>query len=250
MPSRERGVAGPTSDLFLYGDVRANFASVSEPFVKACGGKRSKIALLMLPRSRRFEGPYRDAWRKAGAGEVTAICPPRSLALKTEHIRTLNQSTGVFMSGGPTALYQRIYGTRIVSRAIRNLYDSGVPYGGVSAGAMMACTFCQVGGSLIRTRTNEFQLGSNEFVESHRRPRPGERAGLVIRTGLGLVKDCVLQPHFAEWGLFPGLMEAMNLTGCRFGVGLDASICLEIRDRKRVLLYELAPRLNDVAHEL
>jgi len=237
VPSRERGGTGPTSDVFLYGDVGANFTALSEPFVRACGGKHSKISLLMLPRSQRYAATYRDAWRKAGAGEVTAICPPRSMVLTTEQLRTLRESTGIFMAGGPTSLYQRAYGTKIVSRVIRKLYDSGVPYGGVSAGAKMACDYCSVGGSLVRTRTNEFQLGSNEYVESYRKQRPGERAGLVIRRGLGLVEDCVLQPHFAEWGLFPGLMEAMNLTGSRFGVGLDSSICLEIRDGRRAIVH-------------
>ena len=232
-----RGGVASTSAVFLYGDVRENFAAVSEPFVEASGGKHSKIALLMLPRSQRYAKAYVDAWRQAGGGEVTAICPPGGLVLNTEQLQAIEQSTGIFMSGGPTSLYQRIYGTGVVYRAIRKLYDSGVPYGGVSAGAMMACDHCIVRGSLVRTRTNEFQLGSDGFVDSHKKPRPGEPAGMVIRRGLGLVKDCVLEPHFAEWGLFPGLVEAMKGTGSHFGVGLDSSICLELRDGRRAVVH-------------
>jgi len=191
----------------------------------------------MLPRSQRYAATYRDAWLKVGAGEVTAICPPGSLVLTASQLQTLEQSTGVFISGGPTSLYQRIYATRIVSRVIGKLYDSGVPYGGVSAGAMLACDSCQVGGSIVKTRTNEFQLGSNEFVETHRRPRPGVHVGFAIKSGLGLVKDCVLHPHFAEWGLFPGLLEVMNRAGSRYGVGLDGPICLELRDGKKAVVH-------------
>jgi cyanophycinase len=209
--------------------VKSNFAALSEPFVRASGGKRSKIALLMLPRSQRFEATYRDAWLKAGAGEVTAICPPVSLVLETEQLRTLKQSTGFFMAGGSTSLYQKIYGTKNVSRLVRELHAAGVPYGGVSAGAMMACGEVVVEGSTIKTRTNEFQLVADSSRASFKPAHPG----VIVRKGLGLVQNCVLEPHFAEWGHFPRIVEAMNLTGSRFGVGLDSSICLQLRDGKR-----------------
>lgn len=225
VPSSEGGGAAPTSAVFLFGDVTENFAALSEPFVQACGGKRSRIALLMLPRSQRYEATYRDAWLEAGAGQVASIHPAASLALESGQLRTLRRSTGLFMCGGDALLYQRIYGKQAVSRLIRQLYAAGVPYGGVSAGAMMACGEVVVQGSTIRTRTNEVQL----VADSSRSSRTSERSGAVVRKGLGLLQNCVLEPHFAEWGHFPRIVEAMNLTGSRVGVGLDAPISLEIR---------------------
>ena len=221
--------AGPMSSAFLYGDVRESFGSLSEPFVRASGGQRARIALLMLPHSEKFAPIYRRAWLKAGAGQVTPIYPPTSLTLTRDQLRTIEQSTGIFMSGGSTATYQRIYGSKVVSRLIRELYIAGAPYGGVSAGAMMACDRCVLGGSSVRTRTNEFQLASDEFVESIVKEHPAEPPGLVIKKGLGLVKDCVLEPHFTEWGMFPLLLEAMRLTRSRVGMGLDGPICLELQ---------------------
>ena len=215
--------------VFLYGDVGENFAALSEPFVRASGGQRARIALLMLPHSEKFAPIYRRAWLKAGAGQVTPILPPTSLTLTRDQLGTIEQSTGIFMSGGSTTTYQRIYGSKVVSRLIRELYISGVPYGGVSAGAMMACDRCALGGSSVRTRTNEFQLASNEFVESILKKHPAEPPVLVIKRGLGLVKDSVLEPHFTEWGLFPLLFEAMSLTESRFGIGVDGPICLELQ---------------------
>lgn len=221
------------SPVFLYGDVRENFNTVSKPFVRASGGQRARIALLMLPRSEKYATRYREAWLKAGAGEVAPIYPPTNLTLTRDQLRTLKQSTGVFMSGGRTSLYQRAYGSKGVSSLLRELHDSGVPYGGVSAGAKMACDYCTVGGTVVKTRTNEFPLASKEYVTSYQRQRPSERPGLVIRRGLGLVKNCVLQPHFTEFGLLPGLMEAMSLTGSRYGIGVDEPICLELRGETR-----------------
>ena len=221
------------STVFLYGDVNENFAMLSKPFVNACGGKRSRIALLMLPRSQHHETRYREAWLEAGAGEITAICPPMSMNLRSEQLSTLRQSTGIFMAGGETKLYQRIYGTNSVSRLIGELHAAGIPYGGVSAGAMMACDNCMVSGSIVRTKTNEFLLASKNYDESCRGQHRGGRVGLIMRKGLGLVKDCIVLPHFTEWGFFPGLVEAMELTESHIGVGMDEGICLELREGKK-----------------
>lgn len=93
---------------------------------------------------------------------------------------------------------------------------------------MKAFDNCTVGGSAVRTRTNEFQLASKGYVGADERQRPTDRGRLVVRKGLGLAKNCVLQPHFSEFGLFPRLLEAMNLTRSRFGIGIDEPICLEL----------------------
>jgi len=183
----------------------------------------------MLPRSHRYEARYREAWLEEGAGEVSAIYPPANLILESNQLRELRESTGLFMAGGNTSLYQKIYGRKSVSRLIKELHDAGVPYGGVSAGAMMACSRVVAEGTTIRTRANEIQLVADSSLASSDPGRPG----VVVGKGLGLVQNCILEPHFAEWGRFPRLVEVMDLTGSRFGVGVDASICLEIRDGRR-----------------
>lgn len=217
------------SSVFLYGDVGENFATLSEPFVRTSGGRQARIALLMLPHSEKYEPRYRQAWLKAGAGQVTPIYPPASLGLTKDQLRTLKQATGIFMSGGTTALYQRAYGSRVVSSLIRELHDSGVPYGGVSAGAKMACDLCTVGGVTVRTRTNGFPLVPKDYLASYRRKWPRERPGLVVKKGLGLVGSCVLEPHFTELGRFPLLVEAMDRAASRFGIGIEDPICLGLQ---------------------
>lgn len=234
------------TSVFLFGDVAENFDTLSEAFVRASGGRRARIALLMLPRSEKYAPRYRRAWLKAGAAQVTPIYPPSNLRLTDVQLQTLKGSTGIFMSGGRTALYQRIYGSRTVSSLIGELYESGVPYGGVSAGAKMALDRCSIGGAVVRTRTNEVGLASEDYVKNYRREFPKDWTRLEIRHGIGLVKNCVLEPHFAEWGFFPRLMETMRLSNSRFGIGIDGSICLELRRaskatvRGRGRLYLLA----------
>lgn len=225
MPMGKRGGTGPTSVVFLYSSVGANFAALSAPFVAACGGTRARIALLLLPNSARYEARYREAWRTAGAGEIDAIYPPENLVLENEQLRTLQRSTGIFMSGGDTSLYRTVYGRSGVARAIRERHAAGRPYGGVSAGAMMACGQLVLEGSTIKTRANEFQLVADSSRASPKFGAPG----LTFGKGLGLVHNCVLEPHFTTWGRFPRIVEAMHRTRSRFGLGLDDSVCLEVR---------------------
>jgi len=167
------------------------------------------------------------------------VVPPASLVLDGEQLRALKQSTGMFMAGGAASLYHRIYGTRTVARLIRQRHAAGVPYGGLSAGSMMAASVCDVGDTKVKTKTNEFLLAAEEHAA------PG---GVDLKVGLGLVQDCVLQPHLSEWGQLPELVEDMRLSGAQVGLGLDNSICLELRDgvnafvRGRGRLYVLRRR--------
>ncbi len=221
--------------IFLYGDVSDNFPSLSEPFIRASGGRKARIALMMLPNSYNYEARYREPWLKTGVYEVRPIYPSPRLTLSTEQLRTIKESTGIFMSGGNISLYQRIYGTRAVSLIINNLYRSGIPYGGVSAGAMMACDLCTTAGSKIVTKNNEYLLMAKPCltVDEKVKSKP------VLRKGLGLLGNCVVQPHFSEWGLFPKLFTAMMLAHSHFAIGIDEGICVEIENETHVTVRGL-----------
>jgi len=214
------------SVLYLYSGMPA-LENHSRPFVRACGGKDARIGLLMIPDFRQHEEKCRQVLVAAGAGEIDTIVPPANLVLEDEQLRTLKRFTGLFMAGGAASQYQRIYGTKRVARLIREMHATGTPYGGISAGSMMAADLCDVGSSLVKTRTNEYLLAA----EGHASP-----PGVDLRSGLGLIEDCVLQPHLSEWGQLPELYEDVRLGRSRVGLGLDNSICLELRDGARALV--------------
>jgi len=201
--------------------------NLAQAFVEACGGAASRIALLMVPNFQPHEEKCRQVLGSAGAGEIRTVVPPASLILEGKQLRMLEQSTGIFMAGGSASQYQRIYGTERVARLVRQMHAAGVPYGGLSAGSMMAAKLCDVGSTLVHTRTNEYLLAA----EGHASP-----PGVDLRAGLGLIQDSVLQPHLTEWGQFPELLEDMRLGRCRVGLGLDNSICLELREGAQALV--------------
>jgi len=215
--------------VFLYGDVANNFESTSTPFVEASGGRSVKIALLLAGGSdwMRCVPRYRDPWTRLGATEVVPIAPiGDSIELGAEAVSCLRHCSGIFIGGGDTRKYDEIYACMEVSAIIQELYQSGIPFGGVSAGALISTQVCTIGGSKVTTPTNEYLIRAKLYFD----PAKNGDVQLTVGKGLGLLKDCIVEVHFSGVGGFPRLVQAMELTRSTYGFGIDEPICLEIRD--------------------
>ena len=221
--------------LFLYGDVADNFGTTSIPFVEAAGGRAAKIALLLTggPGWDRYVAVYRDPWMRAGAAEVIPIAPHGDATdLGVEAVSQLRSCSGIFVGGGDMHRYQRIYACPEIRTIICELYESGVPYGGASAGAQICTEACILGGSSVRTSDNEYRI----LASGHEEPVEGSEQ-LTMAKGLGLLRDCVVDVHLSETGAFPRLIQGMELAKASHGLGLDEPICLEVRDGCRVKVH-------------
>lgn len=215
--------------LFLYGDIADNFESVSAPFIEAAGGRSSRIALLLAggPDWEQYLPQYRDPWMRLGAAEVIPLVPAsEDLKLDAAQIAQLKLCSGVFMGGGDTRRYHQIYTLPEARAIIRELYNAEVPYGGVSAGALIVGEQCTIWGSKVITPTNEYFVRASFYSD----PAKDSDVQLRVGKGLGLLHDCIVEAHFSELGGFPRLVQAMELTESTYGLGLDEPICLEIRD--------------------
>lgn len=79
--------------------------------------------------------------------------------LSPEALAELKRATGLFMCGGDTRVYQRVYAQGEVGEAIRAAYGSGIPYAGLSAGAHVAPTVASVWGDRLTSSTNQIVFG-------------------------------------------------------------------------------------------
>ena len=215
------------SVLYLFSGT-PSLESHGRRFVAASGGRQARIALLMVPDFEPHEKQCREALRRAGASQIETVAPGANLRLTGPQLETLGNATGLFMAGGPASTYQRIYAKRPVARLIRERYAAGVPYAGLSAGSMMAAALCDVGHSIVKTRGNGYLLAAEEHAGA---------GGVDLKAGLGLVNDCVVQPHLSEWGQLPELLEDVRLGRTRVGLGLDNSICVELRDGRDAVVW-------------
>lgn len=221
--------------LFLYGGVASNFEAVSRPFVAAAGSSSAKIALLMQGGSdwEKYVPRYKDPWMRNGAAEIIPIVPNRQLELDQETIARLASCSGVFVGGGDTRIYHQVYVRSEAGGLIRRLYQSGIPYGGVSAGALITPESCIISGSKVIEPDNEYLVRTVYFLD----PYEDGDVQLRVGKGLGLLAECVVETHFSALGGFPRLVTAMEKTQTRLGLGLDESICLEIREGSFVKVH-------------
>jgi len=215
--------------VFLYGDVADNFEFTSTPFVEASGGRSAKIALLLAGGSDwvRYVPRYRDPWIRLGVAKVVPIVPVGdSTELSAEAVSYLQYCSGIFIGGGDTRRYHEIYVCTEVRAIIQELYQLGIPFGGVSAGALISTEACTIGGSKVTTSTNEYFVRAKLYSD----PAKNGDVQLTVGKGLGLLKDCIIEVHFSELGSFPRLVQAMELTKSTYGFGIDEPVCLEIQD--------------------
>jgi cyanophycinase len=217
----------PHQQLFLLGGSPAIFDSVADALVPAAGGPDATIALLLEGASgwEKYVPVYTQPWTRRGVTRHFTILPDENGDLDLETASaTLRAATGIFVGGGNTPNYRRLFATEPIRGLIRERVRQGVPFAGLSAGALIAPDICVI---------------------------PPEDTGhdsVTIEPGLGLIDHLIVGVHFSEWNSLPHLLEAMKQTETAVALGIDESACVVLQDShvKQVLgrsVYEI--RMTD-----
>ncbi len=128
---------------------------------------------------------------------------------------------------------------------------AGIPYGGMSAGALVVPEVGIVWGSKVTKPTNQYLVRTEFYLDPH---EDGD-VDLRVGEGLGLLRNCIIEVHFTELGGFPRMIQAMEMSEARYGLGMDDPICLEIQDESRVKVHGrgrayVARRLGSLSFEV
>ena len=193
--------------LFLPGGSEA-FDAVAEEFVPVAGGCDARIVVLTQTCEgwEKHESEYVQPWIRRGISSYYPVVPDEQGMLDLDSVSArLHEATGIFIGGGHTPTYHRLYATEPIRGVIRERYQAGVPIAGVSAGALIALALCVL------------------FPKA-------ERQAMEIRPGLGLLDDVLVGVHFSERNALPELLEAMVKTQTRTGWGIDGSACAVFED--------------------
>lgn len=190
--------------LFLLGGSAA-FDVAADEFVPAAGGANAVVALLMQGGSnwQEYLPQYTEPLRQRGVTDCYPIVPDENGVLDLDTVSVkLCDSTGIFIGGGHTPTYHRLYASEPVRSWIRERYQAGIPVAGVSAGALISPETCV--------------LARDEIAEG---------VPKMVR-GLGLVDNLVIEVHFSELDRLPYLLEAMSYLEADVGWGIDGSACM------------------------
>jgi cyanophycinase len=123
----------------------------------------------------------------------------------------LTGAAGVFFTGGDQLRISSQIGDTPVERAVRELHARGGLIAGTSAGASVM---------------SETMLVRGASAESYR------IGDLHMAPGLGLIRDVIIDQHFAERGRIGRLLGAVAQNPRVLGIGIDEDTAIVIEDRR------------------
>lgn len=171
-------------------------------FVEVSGGAGARIAV--IPTASRLPDTgrrYEQIFRHLGVHSVRALpFETRTDAARGDWITVLEQSTGVFFTGGNQLQLSTILGGTDVARAIRRLNARGVTVGGTSAGAAIL---------------SEHMIA---FGQGGATPKAGLAS---LAPGFGLTNRVVIDQHFRQRDRLGRLLSVLAFNPFAVGIGLD-----------------------------
>ena len=212
------GSATAVGPLYVIGGAEDKLKrrTVLRHFVDASGGSDARIAVVPTASSL---GPevieiYAALFQRLGAASVVGVRPEsREEANDGGIVSQLDGATGIFMTGGNQLKLSAIINGTAFGDAIRGAHHRGVTIGGTSAGASIQSSHMVAfgsGGSTPKQRMTQ------------------------LASGLGLIKDCVIDQHFAQRNRYGRLLMLVAQSPNLLGLGIDEDTAAIVTDGHEV----------------
>jgi cyanophycinase len=164
-------------------------------------GGKLVLATVASHRPEGYFDEYQRAFADLGIGELVELyVEERSRAGDREKLSVLDDAAGIFFSGGDQLRITSQIGDTGIEAKVRALYERGGVVAGTSAGAsVMSETMLVKGTSKITHRIGDLHMAP----------------------GMGLVRNVIIDQHFAERGRFGRLVGAVAHNPRILGLGID-----------------------------
>lgn len=182
-------------------DKEAN-PEILQRFIEVSGNRDARIAIIPTASSLEDTGErYEKIFRELGADHALVLSYQNREDTKNKAwLEALEESTGIFLTGGNQLRISAVLGGTDVARTIRRQNAKGVTVGGTSAGAAIL---------------SEHMIA---FGESGATPRAGQSS---LAPGLGLTNRVIIDQHFRQRNRLGRLMSALAYNPFAVGLGLD-----------------------------
>jgi cyanophycinase len=151
---------------------------------------------------------YQAAFADLGVTDLVELyVGERAETIDPEKLRMFEGASGVFFSGGDQLRISSQIGDTPVEQRIREIHERGGLIAGTSAGA---------------SAMSETMLVKGTSGESHK------IGDLHMAPGLGLVRNAIIDQHFAERGRFGRLLGAVAHNPRELGIGIDEDTALVV----------------------
>ncbi|MFY9176112.1 MAG: cyanophycinase [Caldicoprobacterales bacterium] len=153
---------------------------------------------------------YIDVFERLGASKISTVhIQSRQDANGLEESKKISQASCIFMTGGDQLRITSIMGGTRSEYALYEAFNKGAIIAGTSAGASVMSETMIIS-------------GNNEDA-----PR---KCTLKMAPGLGLLKDVVIDQHFAQRGRIGRLLTAIAQNPHVLGIGIDEDTGLIVND--------------------
>ena len=210
----------PQPTLLIIGGAedRVGTATLLRRFVRLSGGRRSRIVVIPTASSFQVEvvRAYEEALGRLGVSDLRVVNPAsRADAHDPDAARTIEEATGVFLSGGSQLRLSQYFPGTPLGAAVHRAHENGTVIAGTSAGASIMSQFMiSMGdeGTTPRQRTSQ------------------------LTAGLGLVDGVIIDQHFGQRNRYGRLMSVVASSPHLLGIGIDENTAIEVTgDRFTVL---------------
>jgi cyanophycinase len=173
-------------------------------------GGRLVLATVASHQPEGYFGVYQKAFADLGIEDLVELyVQDRAETLDPEKLRLFDSAAGVFFSGGDQLRISSQIGDTPIEQRVREIHERGGVIAGTSAGASMM---------------SETMLVKGTSGESHK------IGDLHMAPGLGLVRNVIIDQHFAERGRFGRLFGAVAHNPRELGIGIDEDTALVLQD--------------------
>jgi len=195
--SRERGYIVP-----IGGAEDKNHGAILKRFTKLCGGSSAKIVVIPTASQDPDSGPRHERYfREMGVKKVRVLpLETRAECQDEQWVHKLEESDGVFMTGGNQLRLSTTLGGTAVADALRSLNAAGLHVAGTSAGASFL----------------------SEHMIAYGDDGATPRASIVtMAPGLGLSELFIIDQHFTQRDRLGRLLAAISFNPRCVGLGVD-----------------------------
>ncbi len=172
-------------------------------FVQLAGGPRARIVIMTSATAhpREVGSQYQEIFDRLGVEEVQILdIPSREEANQSRGGEIIRQASGIFFTGGDQLRITSLIGGTAVDAALHRAYAAGIIIAGTSAGASA--------------------MSETMIVEGNSDDAPKKNT-LKMAPGMGLIKEVVVDQHFAQRGRLGRLLTAVAQNPNMLGVGID-----------------------------
>lgn len=171
-------------------------------FFQLAGEREAKIAILSTASTEPQAGEqYRQIFLDMGAAEVNVLAVhSREVANQAQYREIFAKQSGIFFTGGDQLRITGILGGSVLGKALISSYRRGAVIAGTSAGAAAMSETMLVGGADDATPSKEI---------------------IRMAPGLGLLREAVIDQHFAQRGRIGRLLAVVAHNPYIVGIGID-----------------------------